>query len=294
MGIQCPICKRSIHEIVKPDFCPYCRLYIGPPRPFRIEAEDFLAPGDREATEHLREIPFLEQIVSKALTTLQKPFVWSKLLGRCSELDFKHPLWHLTMEIAGRLCLDKAPRIFICRNGEPASTIGSKGDPSIIIGESTLKTVGEDELKAILAHEIAHIKAGHTEYFTLLRLILEGFLTAIGGSLVIDLLANLLLNKWRRTAELSADRGSVIAIGDASPMKTALLGLHGYDASNRDLRLEDPGSLEKIINSLETHPNIKERIKALDAFYGSTEYDEVRKKIEKNEQLRKIFNGTSH
>lgn len=290
MEVQCPVCKRMIHGTVELDFCPYCRSYIGPPRPFRIEAEDFSAPEDREATEHLREIPFLEQIVGKALTTLQKPFVWGKLLKRCSELDFSHPLWHLVMDIAGRLCLDKAPRIFICRDGEPASTMGSRDDPLIIIRYSMLKVVGRDELEAILAHEIAHIKARHTEYFTLLRLILEGFLTAIGGSLITDLLANLLLNKWRRAAELSADRGSLIATGSSSSMKSALLKLHGYDPSNRDLKLEDPSSLEKIIRSLESHPDIKERIKALDVFYGSMEYREVREKVEKNEEIKKIFN----
>ncbi|MEM3608634.1 MAG: M48 family metalloprotease, partial [Candidatus Bathyarchaeia archaeon] len=123
---------------------------------------------------------------------MQRPLVWNALLKGCSRLDPRHPAWSLSMKAAAQLCLDKAPRMFLCRNGGSIFTIGSNDDPSIIIGQSALENIGVDELEAILAHENAHIKARHVECFTLLRLFLDGFLVMTGGSLAMNLLVDLL------------------------------------------------------------------------------------------------------
>ena len=290
MHVKCPLCNRWI-PTVELDFCPFCRLYIGAPRPFRIMAEDFSAPEDRGLTDTLREAVSLDEMVSRALTILWKPRVWNILLGGCPELDFRHPLWGLIMNIAGRLCLDKAPRIFLCENEGSTFTMGSNEDPLIMVGRPILRSVGLEELKAILAHEIAHIKARHMEYLTILRLILGGFLELTGGSLATNLVMDLLFKRWRRAAELTADRGSLIATGDISPMKTALLKLHGYDPSGKGPELRDRNRIGEIIKYLGSHPDLKDRIEALEAFYTSREYRDARRKMEMNEEVRKVFRG---
>ncbi|MEM2864065.1 MAG: M48 family metalloprotease [Candidatus Bathyarchaeia archaeon] len=271
------------------DFCPLCRLYIGPPRPFRIRAEDFLAPGDRDVTDNLREVKFLGEIVNRSLMVLQRPLVWNALLKGCSRLDPRHPAWSLSMKAAAQLCLDKAPRMFLCRNGGSIFTIGSNDDPSIIIGQSALENIGVDELEAILAHENAHIKARHVEYFTLLRLFLDGFLVMTGSSLAMNLIVDLLLKKWRRSAELSADRGAIIATGDPSSMKSALLKLHRRSSLNGEMKLRDLGYIEGLARSLKSHPNLKDRVNALEFFYRSEDYRETRRKVEKNKEIREIL-----
>ncbi|MGC8849609.1 MAG: M48 family metalloprotease, partial [Candidatus Bathyarchaeia archaeon] len=250
---------------------------------------DFLSPDDRSATDNLREVAFIGGIISKSSMVLQRPLVWNRLLKRCSILDFRHPIWNLSMRSARRLCLDKAPRIFLCENGGSFFTIGSNNDPSIIIGRSALENIGVYELEAVLAHENAHIKARHVEYFTLLRLILDGSLRIIGGSPVTNLIVELLLKKWRRAAELSADRGAAIATGDPSSMKSALLKLHGCGFPYGKMKLRNLVYIENVVKSLESHPDLEDRLEALKSFFGTEDYPKARRKIERNEEIREIF-----
>ncbi|MEM3608671.1 MAG: M48 family metalloprotease, partial [Candidatus Bathyarchaeia archaeon] len=102
-------------------------------------------------------------------------------------------------------------------------------------------------------------------------------------------IVDLLLKKWRRSAELSADRGAIIATGDPSSMKSALLKLHRRSSLNGEMKLRDLGYIEGLARSLESHPDLKDRVNALEFFYRSEDYRETRRKVEKNKEIREIL-----
>ncbi len=198
------------------------------------------------------------------------------------------------MDVARRICLDKAPRVFICRSRGGASTLGSESNSFVLVDKFILKALSTTELEAILAHEVAHIKARHVEYYTLLTLIFEGFQAALGGSIAINVLATLLFKKWQREAELSADRGSLIVVEDPSPIKSALLKLHGWDGTEgvtEFLERVKPNTLEEVAHAFIGHPPIEERLKALEDFHESPKFREVLPKMEKNSVFHSLLKG---
>jgi Zn-dependent protease with chaperone function len=274
------------------DYCPYCTFYIGPPRPFRIQPEDFQASGDKMALEDIKDIPGVDFIVSKAVDLLQMPTVRLKLMGKCVKVDFENPLWMLTVNAARQLCLDKLPEIYVCSKERGASTLGSEKNPLILVSNSLVNKFTLIELQAIIAHEVAHIKAKHVQYSTLLTMIMEGFHMFLGGSLILDFLSSLLIKKWQREAELSADRGSLIVSGDPSILTSALLKLHGIYKQGDLLKYVERirnSTWEEINETLMSHPNVLKRVKEIRSFSTSSGFKKTRLKMYKNNAFYQLF-----
>ena len=89
-----------------------------------------------------------------------------------------------------------------------ASTFGIEY-PMILIQSGLIDLLTDDELYAVIAHEITHIKCHHVLYHMLADFLVNASsLLGLVGGFIIPL--NLALLEWSRKAELSADRGALI------------------------------------------------------------------------------------
>src|SRR5207244_11421584 len=107
------------------------------------------------------------------------------------------------------------PELFISQT--PFVNAGAYGmeRPFIVINSGALKLLDDDEMRALLGHELGHVMSGHALYHTLLVLILNvslGALPFLAGIAILPI--QLALLEWSRKSELPSDRAGLLACQD--------------------------------------------------------------------------------
>lgn len=146
----------------------------------------------------------------------------------------------------------------------------------VTINRGLLEKLPDDEIKAIIAHEVGHIRYQHVAKAILLSFALEapifyGYfqlsewlnkayeirLSALGPLIgPITGLAILPIVSWqKRRAEREADRFALEVIGDLGTIERALTAIHTLS--------EAPHELVKFDEMISSHPSLKNRLKAL-------------------------------
>jgi heat shock protein HtpX len=181
--------------------------------------------------------------------------------------------------------------------GEPNAFATGAFRNSALVAVSTglLSSMNQEEVEAVLGHEVAHVANGDMVTMTLLQGVLNTFviflsrivgmivdrtvfrtergtgpgffITVIVSQIVFGLLASLIVAWFSRRREFRADRGSADYLGAPRPMINALARLGGLE----------PGALPQSIKAMgindrpgwmalfSTHPPMEQRIAALQA-----------------------------
>jgi len=226
--------------------------------------------------------------------------LWSMGARRVSEQEEPHLYETLT-----RLCAIAGiprPGLAIVNNNIPnAFATGRNQKNSVIAVTSGLRTMlNQEELEAVLAHELSHVKNRDVMVITLASFIstaawfiFRSFLTSrmqvSGGKggrqnlwFIIPLIAAavwiisfLLIKALSRYREFAADRGSAVLTGQPSHLASALMKISGLMARvpTNDLRKVEgmnaffiiPAiSGSSIFNLFSTHPTVEQRLAALE------------------------------
>ena len=171
--------------------------------------------------------------------------------------------------------------------------------PTIALTDALIEYFNEDEIQAIIAHEIAHVKLKHITLIQIAALILGPaiflsiftvFTKAFSNvniafylaSFIIAYIAyNILIALFKRRKEREADIEAVRLCGKPKSMIKALVKLAYINFI--------PMKCKKIEEAFETHPPILKRIKTLANIYGISE-DELEKiRLEAIEEAYRIF-----
>jgi heat shock protein HtpX len=181
--------------------------------------------------------------------------------------------------------------------GEPNAFATGAFRNSALVAVSTglLSKMNQEEVEAVLGHEVAHVANGDMVTMTLLQGVLNTFviflsrivgmivdrtvfrtergtgpgffITVIVSQIVFGLLASLIVAWFSRRREFRADRGSADYLGAPRPMINALARLGGLE----------PGALPQSIKAMgindrpgwmalfSTHPPMEQRIASLQA-----------------------------
>jgi Zn-dependent protease with chaperone function len=262
-----------------------------------LDGSAFQHPLDREATDNLRMLAGFDRIVAKF-----------------SELRYERLLYYFNIANSVRVGPNQFPRLYdMLREGcavldvpEPefyvsqqqqvnAFTFGHN-KPFVVMFTRALELMTDDEVMAVVAHELGHIKCGHVLYYSMAAMIRDvlailGQLTLGMGRLVSAGLEAALMD-WRRRSELSADRAALLVMQDPRPVITMLTKLAGGtqrmgeqldpDEFLKQARaFEDTGDmLDMVYRSLAEffqgyHPFAVERVKAIDLWAGDQQYKDI-------------------
>jgi len=120
------------------------------------------------------------------------------------------------------------PDVYVGDTGQREIVLTNLSDPSLIICPSLLSAFSPDELRFLLAREIAHIRCDHVLLLDMIRTMrtvmdaaVPDFLTvAVFGSLGLELV------QWLKEAEVSADRGALVVTGNIDAATMALIKLN--------------------------------------------------------------------
>ena len=203
-----------------------------------------------------------------------------QLLGQAVKVtpDQFPDTYAVARESADRLDMS-LPDVFIVQNPViNAFAIGFLGRKSVVLHSATVESMSPDELRAILGHELTHIKCDHTNWLAL---------TSVKDQVKVPVISDVLgvvFLYWSRKAEYTSDRGGLVASRDLNASVSALakvaVGAKLYENMNLDKLFDqkhevDRDDLAKLAELLGSHPYIVKRIHELRAFHDSRPYERL-------------------
>jgi Zn-dependent protease with chaperone function len=196
-----------------------------------LTADRFRHPLDLEATTSLRKLPGLDLLVRNLLGGVTEDFLYlnniasSVLVGE-NQLPHIHKL---LVEAAEILDLE-VPQLYLKQNPAPnAYTMAVRGKkPFIVVHTSLVDLLTPEELQAVIAHELGHLKCEHGVYLTLANIIVlatGGLLPGIGTAIAQSLQGQML--QWLRCAEFSCDRAALLVAQNPKTVISVMMKLSG-------------------------------------------------------------------
>ena len=195
-----------------------------------LKADQFRHPLDLEATNTLKQLPGLDLIVRQLLGQLGEQFFMLENLAssvQVGENQLPH-LHQLLVEACKTLDLE-VPQLYVRQHPMPnAYTFAMRGkQPFVVMHTSLIDLLTDEEVKAVIGHELGHLKCEHGVYLTLANLIVlaAGQISPLGTVFAQGLQAQML--EWLRCAEFTCDRAALLATQDPRVVASVLMKLAG-------------------------------------------------------------------
>jgi Zn-dependent protease with chaperone function len=257
-----------------------------------LKADHFRHPLDLEATAALKQLPGLDVMVRSLLGPVAEKFLYLDNIAS-SILVGEHqlPQIHQLLLAACRNLDIEVPQLYVKQHPVPnAYTFAIRGrQPFIVLHTSLIDLLTEEEIQAVIAHELGHLKCDHGVYLTLANLIVlaAGQLPTLGNILAQSLQAQIL--EWVRCAEFTCDRAALLATQNPRVVSSVLMKLAGgsptlasqlnLDAFLAQARAYDEISNDELGKMLQqaqtaqlTHPVPVLRAREIDRWASSKDY----------------------
>ena len=260
-----------------------------------LKADQFRHPLDLEATNTLKQLPGLDLIVRQLLGQLGEQFFMLENLAssvQVGENQLPH-LHQLLVDACETLDLE-VPQLYVRQHPMPnAYTFAMRGkQPFVVMHTSLIDLLTDEEVKAVIGHELGHLKCEHGVYLTLANLIVlaAGQISPLGTVLAQGLQAQML--EWLRCAEFTCDRAALLAtqnprvvasvlmkLAGGSPTLAPKLNLDAFLAQARaydDLSSTELGEMLKQAQTAQlSHPVPVLRAREIDRWASSKNYESL-------------------
>ncbi|WP_329564155.1 M48 family metallopeptidase [Kitasatospora sp. NBC_01266] len=250
-------------------------------------------PADRSALVALRKLSGFDDILKKLAGLVSERSVRLMFLAtavKTSERQYPE-IHNMVRDAAYVLDLEQVPDLYVTQDPTVNAMCIGMDTPVIVLTTGLVELLDEEELRAVVGHEVGHAMSGHAVYRTML-LILTNLAARVGwiplGNLAIMALVTA-LKEWFRKAELSCDRAGLLAGQDPQASMRGLMKLaggHNLGEMNVDAFLEQAEEYEKagdlrdgVLKLLQvlpqTHPFAVVRVAKLKQWSESEEYRSI-------------------
>jgi len=257
-----------------------------------LRADHFRHPFDFEATANLKQLPGLDVVIRNLLGPIAEQFFYLENIASSILVGEQQlPDLHTLLLDACKILDLEPPQLYVRQHPVPnAYTFAMRGkQPFIVVHTSLLDLLTSEEIQAVIAHELGHLKCEHGVYLTLANILVlaAGQLPTLGGAIAQSLQAQIL--EWVRCAEFTCDRAALLAIQNPKVVSSVLMKLAGgsptlsgqlnLDAFLTQARAYDDVSndqlgalLKQAMTAQLTHPVPVLRAREIDRWASSQEY----------------------
>ncbi len=309
-SVRCRYCGQK--NSVKEDYvngeakCGRCRLPLSnaPHKKFAdLSKHEYVHPADSKALAALRAIPGIDTALKKLLQVTGESAIRVMFMASAVKVTPNQcPDLHAKLQIACTTLGVDMPDFFIQQNPIVNAFTGGVEKPIIVMHSGLLERLTDEEVLAVIAHEVGHIHAEHVLYLTAARLIEAlanvSLARIIPGAEIIKFLISAGISSallaWARRAELSCDRAALLVTQDPHVIGKTMMKLAGGTFSSKidyDLFLEQARDFEKnydenkldkfwadILNAGRSHPFPIWRVSEILKWVESGQYADLMKK----------------
>ncbi|OUL36816.1 peptidase M48 [Nostoc sp. T09] len=257
-----------------------------------LKADSFRHPLDLEATKALKQIPGLDMMVRNWLGPMaEQVFYVENIASSVLVGENQLPDLHQLLVDACKVLDIEPPQLYIRQHPAPnAYTFAMRGQqPFIVLHTSLIDILTPEEIQAVIAHELGHLKCDHSVYLTPVNLlVLAATILPNVGAIIAQAIQTQLL-EWVRCAEFTCDRAALLAtqnpkvvmsvlmkLAGGSPSLAPQLNLDAFVAQARaydDISKTELGEMVKAARTAQlTHPVPVLRAREIDRWASSQEY----------------------
>lgn len=270
-----------------------------------IASDAFRHPLDIQAEQALRSLPGFDLVARRFVEFVYERPRYVFLMGNSIEVGPRQyaSIYSIFRECIRDLDIQPEPALFVSQSPVVNAYALGQDRPCVVLSTGLLDLSDEREIRAVLAHELGHVKCGHT---TLNQMASWSIMVASGLAEMTFGLSSLVSTglilafyEWLRKAELSADRAALLVMDDLNPVLYNMMKLAG--GSNRymhELSLDefmrqseryqelDQDSMNQIYKFLlynnvsqgvfQTHPFTVERVHFLKEWSTSDDYRQIK------------------
>jgi Zn-dependent protease with chaperone function len=218
--------------------CGRCRLPLSgePHKKFaELDKDAYIHPADSRALATLRAIPGIDTAVKKLLSVTGESAIRVIFMASAVRVTpHQCPDLYAKLQIACTTLGVDMPELFVQQSPMVNAFTGGVSRPVIVLYSGLLERLTDEEVLAVVAHEVGHIHAEHVLYLTVAHLLEALANVAIAAAPVASLVAQILsttmrsaLLAWSRRAELSCDRAALLVTQDADVIGRTMMKLCG-------------------------------------------------------------------
>ncbi|HEY9640510.1 MAG TPA: M48 family metallopeptidase [Coleofasciculaceae cyanobacterium] len=269
-----------------------------------ISSEAFRHPLDYQAELALRSLPGFDLVARKFMEFAYERPRHVFLMGNSIEANPRQyaSIYHLFRGYVRDLDVSPEPTLFVSQSPTVNAYALGQERPCIVLSTGLLDLMSEAELRSAIAHELGHIKCGHTTLTQManwaITLVFSLTSMTFGLSTLVSTGMIMAFYEWLRKAELSADRAALLLLDDLNPVLNSMMRLSGGSTryghelnleefirqSERYQRLDQDGLNQVykffLYNNVAggtflTHPFTVERVQYLRDWANSAEYRQI-------------------
>ncbi|GCE49635.1 peptidase M48-like protein [Thermosporothrix hazakensis] len=196
-------------------------------------------PYDRAALNALQKVPGLDVVVRKFIELVPERISHIQHVAQMVQVTPRQcPQLHSLLQDACEILDVQEPELYVSQYPVPNAYTSGHDNPFIVVTTGLLDMMNDDEIMAVLAHELGHIKSGHVLYKTMARSIgailsIVGDMTLGIGRIIGRTLEGAFL-EWDRKSEFTADRAAMLVVQDPDVMLSLMMKLAGGTLFQRD------------------------------------------------------------
>lgn len=262
-----------------------------------IDAAEFRHPLDKSLTSFVKGLPLsglAEEAIRSTLSLVEQGARLDLLSSSVKVSTDQMPDLYKSMANAAELLdMEIVPDLYVQSSSQAnAFTLALQGrdnkPPIVVVTSALLDRCTDDEIEAIIGHELGHLKCSHSLYLTL-----GGLASApLRGLPLLGSQAEQLLQEWRLAAEYSCDRAALLVAQDSNVVAGAMLKLFAgtSKATNTQAFIDQSKEYEQLLKDANpmvrasirmqqrTHPLPVKRVAELEKWFKSDEYKSILQK----------------
>jgi Zn-dependent protease with chaperone function len=196
-----------------------------------ISSRAYEHPADRSALVALRKLSGFDAVfkaLSGLLTERSLRLLFLANSVRVNDEQFAH-LNAMLRDACYILDLEKVPPMYVSQDPSPNAMCIGLDEPVIVLTTGLVELLDEEEMRAVIGHEVGHALSGHSVYRTILlfltNLVLKVAWIPLGNLAIMAIVTA--LREWFRKSELSADRAGLLVGQDLWASLRGLMKLAG-------------------------------------------------------------------